>query len=407
MPKRAKELTALQVRRLVRPGLYGVGGVIGLYLQVRSASARSWILNVTAGRQRRMFGLGSYPTVLLDQARDKARAYRTLIEHGTDPVHERRKVRAELLAAKAKLLTFDDAAKAVVQVKRQEFRNAKHTAQWETTLKTYVSPVLGALSVADIDTAHIMKVLEPIWATKTETATRIRQRIEKVFDWCQARGYRTAENPARWDGHLKELLPQPAKIRTVQHFASVPYAALPAFFTRLHHHKGMSARALQFAILTAARSGMVRGAIWSEFDLTDKVWTVPADRMKAKKIHRVPLSDAAIVLLAGLPNFNATGLVFRSNRGGGLSDTALLMVLRRMQVDAVPHGFRATFKTWSSECTACHRDVIEACLAHSLENKVEEAYQRGDMLEKRRALMNAWSLYCCQESNMGKRKTGT
>ena len=394
MPKRAKELTALQVRRLVRPGLYAVGGVVGLYLQVRSASARSWILNVTAGQQRRMFGLGSYPTVPLDTARDKARAYRTMIEHGTDPVHERRKLRAGLLAAKAKIMMFDQAAQAVIAVKRQEFRNAKHTAQWETTLATYVSPIIGALSVADIETAHIMKVLQPIWATKTETATRIRQRIEKVFDWCQARGYRTAENPARWDGHLKELLPQPAKIRTVQHFAAVPYAALPAFFARLQDHKGTSARALQFLILTTGRSGGVRGARWSEFDLTDKIWTIPAERMKAKKEHRVPLSDAAIVLLAGLPMFNSTGLVFCSNRGGALSDTAMLMVLRRMLVDAVPHGFRATFKTWASECTAVHRDVIEASLAHSLENKVEEAYQRGDMLEKRRALLRDWARYC-------------
>lgn len=243
MPKRAKELTSLQVRRLLQPSLYAVGGVVGLYLQVRSASARSWILNVTTGQKRRMFGLGSYPTVLLEQAREKARSYRTMIENGTDPVYERRKARAELFAAKAKQLTFDEAAKAVVAVKRQEFRNAKHTAQWETTLATYVSPVIGTLFVSDIETAHILKVLEPIWATKTETATRIRQRIEKVFDWCQARGYRTADNPARWNGHLKELLPQPAKIRTVQHFAAVPYPALPAFFARLQRHHGVSARA--------------------------------------------------------------------------------------------------------------------------------------------------------------------
>lgn len=394
MPKRAKELTSLQVRRLLQPSLYAVGGVVGLYLQVRSASARSWILNVTTGQKRRMFGLGSYPTVLLEQAREKARSYRTMIENGTDPVYERRKAREELFAAKAKQLTFDEAAKAVVAVKRQEFRNAKHTAQWETTLATYVSPVIGTLFVSDIETAHILKVLEPIWATKTETATRIRQRIEKVFDWCQARGYRTADNPARWNGHLKELLPQPAKIRTVQHFAAVPYPALPAFFARLQRHHGVSARALQFAILTGARSGEVRGARWSEFDLTAKVWTVPAVRMKMKKEHRVPLSEAAIILLAGLPSVNGSDVLFRSNRGGGLSDTALLMVLRRMHVDAVPHGFRATFKTWASECTAFHRDVIEASLAHSLDSKVAEAYQRGDMLEKRRALLGQWAAYC-------------
>ena len=393
MPKRAEELTALHVRRLVRPGLYNVGGVVGLYLQVRSASARSWILNVKAGRTRRMYGLGSYPTVLLDAARDKARNYRIQLENGQDPGEERRKRRA-LLAAKARMLTFDEAVKNVMVVKRQEFKNLKHAAQWETTLSTYASPVLGGLSVADIETAHILKVLEPIWATKTETATRVRQRIEKVFDWCQARGYRTGDNPARWDGHLKELLPQPAKIRTIHHFAAVSYVALPVFFANLQKHHGAAAQALLFAILTAARSGEVRGARWPEFNLKAKLWTVPAERMKMGKEHRVPLSDAVLVLLAGVPRFTGSDFVFPSMRGGPLSDTALLMVLRRMKVEAVPHGFRATFKTWASERTAFHRDVIEASLAHTIDSKVEQAYQRGDLLDKRRALMQDWASFC-------------
>jgi integrase len=394
MPKRARELTALDVRRLVRPGLHAVGGVIGLYLQVRNVSARSWILKVVAGSKRRMYGLGSYPTVTLEVAREKARLYRLQLETGKDPAVERRKQQAALRAARAKVMTFNEAAQAVMAVKCQEFSNRKHAAQWKATLDTYASPVIGSLSVQDIETAHILKVLEPIWSTKTETATRVRQRIEKVFDWCQARGYRTGDNPARWDGHLKELLPQPSKIRAVQHFAALPYVDLPAFVARLQGQRGIAAKALCFAILTAARSGEVRGARWAEIDLNAQLWTVPADRMKMRREHRVPLSIAAATLLADLPRFTETDLVFPSTCNTMLSATALLQVCRRMGAEAVPHGFRATFRTWASEKSHYHQEVIEKALAHTPPNKVEVAYQRGDLLEKRRALMNEWAEYC-------------
>jgi integrase len=341
-----------------------------------------------------MYGLGSYPTVLLDAAREKARQHRAVLESGQDPIELRRKAKAALLAAQGKVMTFDQAVKHVLAKKQKEFRNKKHSAQWEATLATYASQFLGSLSVADIETAHIVKVLEPIWSTKTETATRVRQRIETVLDWARASKYRTAENPARWRGCLDHLLPKPSLVRTKENFASLPYAALPAFWTQLRTREGMAARALELAILTATRSGEIRGARWSEFDLTGKVWSIPANRMKMKRDHRVPLSDLALNLLASLPRFHGTELVFPSRTGGPLSDTALLEVLRRMDVDAVPHGFRATFKTWSTEQTHFHRNIIEASLAHTLGDKVEEAYMRGDLLNKRRELMDAWTAFC-------------
>jgi integrase len=333
--------------------------------------------------------------VLLDGAREKAREYRLHVENGTDPADERRKLKAALIAAKAKAITFNDAAKAVLQIKQQEFRNPKHTAQWETTLARFASPILGTLAVSDIEVEHVLQVLQPIWKAKTETAVRLRGRIETIFDWCQARGYRKGENPARWDGHLKELLPQPSKIRKVKNFRSLPYRELPAFITQLRQQQGVTPQALLFTILTAARSGEIRGARWSEMDLKEQVWTVPPERMKAGREHRVPLSQQAIMLLESLSRFTETDLVFPSLRKmDKLTDTALLVVLRRMKIDVVPHGFRATFKTWASEETAFPKDVIEAALAHSLENKTEAAYQRGDLLEKRRNLMQSWAAFC-------------
>lgn len=405
MPKRAKELSALEVRRLMRAGRYAVGGVQGLYLQVRGESSRSWILNTTVGSRRRMFGLGSYPSVQLDAARDKARNYCALLESGLDPIEEQRKRRAALAADRAKAMSFREAAGAVVTIKQQEFRNQKHAAQWQRTLDIYVLPMIGHLPVDKVETGHVLKVLTPIWNTKTETATRVRQRIETIFNWAQARGYRNGSNPARWDGHLKELLPQPAKIRTIQHFKSLPYGEIPVFFSRLRRQKGMAAKALSFAILTVARSGEVRGARWSEVDLSAGVWTVPASRMKANKEHRVPLSPAASGLLAGLPRFAGSDLLFPSSINGKLSDTSLLAVCQRMKVEAVPHGFRSSFKTWSEHETAFPREVIEACLAHTPQNaKLEAAYQRGDLLEKRRRLMEDWARFCgpgfCRSENV-------
>lgn len=403
MPKRARELSAVQVRRLVRPGLHSAGGVVGLYLQVRSPDARSWILNTVVGRARRQYGLGSYPTVPLDLAREKARAYRVAIENGQDPLNAKRTAKAALVMAAAKAMTFDEAARQVLGIKQQEFRNEKHAKQWEATLTTYASPIIGALPVSAIETSLILKILEPIWSMKTETATRLRQRIEKVLDWCAARGYRTGENPARWRGHLKELLPQPSKIRNVQHFAALTYRELPAFFARLQRQRGIAALALQFAILTAARSGEVRGATWGELDLPAQSWTISAERMKMEKEHRVPLSAAALAILAGLPRFHGSAFLFPSPSGETLSDTALLMVLRRMKVAAVPHGFRSTFKTWASEMTAFPRNLIEASMAHALENKTEAAYLRGDLFDKRRKLMHAWAVYCRSTQGQGNR----
>jgi len=406
MPRRARELSALHIRRLITPGQYAVGGVNGLYLQVRSATARSWILNMTVGERRRMYGLGSYPTVLLDAARDKARTYRSLIEQGQDPIEERRKARSGLIAARAKAITFDEAVASVLAVKQQEFSNAKHAAQWASTLTTYASPSLGKIPISDINLDMIVKVLAPIWTTKTETATRLRQRLEAVLDWAKAMKYRTGDNPAHWRGGLDQLLPKPSAIRTRRNFAALPYADLPQFFQQLQAQPGEAAHALAFTILTAARSGEVRGARWSEFDLIGKLWTIPASRMKMKKEHRVPLSESVAALLAGVPRFVGADpeLVFPSPRGGMFSDTAMLQVLHRMKVAVVPHGFRATFKTWASEQTAHPRNIIEKSLAHHLGDKVEAAYMRGDLLEKRRALMGDWASFCHSARGMAAEK---
>jgi integrase len=301
-----------------------------------------------------------------------------------------------------KRLTFHDAVKAVLAFKTREFSNAKHAKQWERTLVTYAGPTLDAVPVGEIETAHIVKTLEPIWMMKTETASRVRQRIETVLDWCVAAGHMPGPNPARWKGHLDKLLPKATKIKAVKHHRAVPYREVGGLMVKLRERRGLAARALEFAILTAARSGEVRGARWDEIDREARIWTVPARRMKTKVEQRVPLSTEALRLLDQAPRFEGTDLVFPASRGDVLSDMTLVTVLRRMAVDAVPHGFRATFKTWATEQTAYPREVIEAALAHTMGDKTEQAYQRGDLLEKRRALMADWGTYCRSSGEEGR-----
>lgn len=366
----------------------------GLYLQVVDTGARTWLLRATMGGKRRDMGLGGYPDVTLAQARDKARAARSRVEQGIDPIEERRQARSALAAARASTKTFEDCVTAFMKAKESEWRNPKHRQQWQNTLDTYAGPVMGSLMVGDIELAHVLKVLEPIWHEKTETATRVRGRIEQVLDWATVRGYRKGENPARWKGHLDHLLAKPSKIADVEHHAAVPIDDVGEFLVRLRSMDGMGARALEFAILTAARSGEVRGALWSEFDLAEKVWTVPADRMKGKVEHRVPLSKQAIELLEALPRFEKVDVVFPGVKGQVLSDMTLSAVMRRMKVDAVPHGFRSTFRDWAAERTNFPRDLAEMALAHVIESKVEAAYRRGDMLAKRLKMMQAWADYC-------------
>lgn len=394
MPRIAKELSAVEVRRLSEPGRHPVGGVPGLLLHVRASGAKSWILRTMVGSKRRDIGLGGFPAVPLTDARQKARNMRELIEQGIDPVEQRRAARQALIDAQVTSLTFDKAAEKFLAGKRHEFRNPKHAAQWESTLRTYASPIIGKLSVDAIELPHIIKILEPIWTTKTETASRLRGRIEAVLAWATVGGYRSGDNPARWQGHLDAVLPKPSRVARVQHHRALPIDEMGAFMADLRQREGMGAKALEFLILTAARSGQVRGATWDEIDLKARLWIVPAERMKAGKEHRVPLSGAAIELLEALPRREDSPYVFSAPRGGMLSDMTLSALMRRMKADAVPHGFRSTFRDWCAERTNYPSAVAEMALAHTIDNKVEAAYRRGDLLERRQRLMADWAKFC-------------
>lgn len=394
MPKKAKELSPLEVGRLTTPGYHFVGGVAGLILQVIDTGARSWILRATVGDKRRDIGLGGFPDVTLAGAKEAARLVRLKIKDGIDPVEEVRAKRSALIAARAAAITFSEAAGKYIAAHESGWKNAKHVDQWSNTLTTYAYPIIGKISVGDIETAHIMRVLEPIWTTKTETASRLRGRIESVLDWATVRGYRKGDNPARWRGHIDNLLPARSKVQKVDHHAALDYREIGAFVTKLRQQAGRGAKGLEFCILTAARSGEVRGATWAEIDLTAAVWTIPAERMKAEKEHRIPLSDDAMALLNALPRVAGTDLVFPSAKNTQLSDATLTAVLRRMSMDVTAHGFRSTFRDWAGESTAYPREVIEHALAHQLKDKAEAAYARGSLFDKRRRLMADWAKYC-------------
>jgi integrase len=405
-------MPALEVSNLKTPGLYAVGGVSGLQLQVTKTGARSWVLRVKVGNKRRDIGLGGYPTVTLAEARDKARASRALIEQGQDPVAARRAAASALLAQQARSVTFRECCRQFIAAKSAEWSNAKHAAQWTSTLDTYASSVMGEMLVSDVDQSHVLRALQPIWTTKTETATRVRGRIEQVLDWARTRGYREGENPARWGGHLDKLLPAPRKITRVEHHPAVQVGEIGKFMGALREVDGVSARALEFATLTAARSGEVLGVTWGEIDMTACLWTIPADRMKAGKEHRVPLPPPAMKVLKALAQEGEGGhkpgaLVFPAPRGGQLTSMAMTQLMRRMAFTdaagrvAVPHGMRSTFRDWAGERTGYPRDVIEMALAHTIENKVEAAYRRGDMLDKRRPVMNAWAQFCSRAEVTG------
>ena len=393
MPKIAKELGALVVARLSKPGLHFVGGVPGLGMHITATGARSWLLRAKIAGKRREMGLGGFPGVTLAMAREKAREARELIRQGVDPVVRQQIALSALRASVASALTFRQCATAYMAAHEAGWKNAKHAQQWANTLDQYAYPIFGGLLVRDVELSHVMTVLEPIWATKTETAVRLRGRIEAVLDWATARGYRDGLNPARWRGHLDKLLAKPSKVAKVEHHPALPVGQVGAFMTRLRAAAGTGARALEFAILTAARSGEVRGACWSEIDRDAKVWTIPGDRMKAGKEHRVPLSAAALAILAHLPEGKPSDLLFAAPRGGALSDMTLTAVLRRMEVAAVPHGFRSTFRDWASECTNYPNELAEMALAHAVSDKVEAAYRRGDMIERRIALMADWATF--------------
>jgi integrase len=388
-----------------RVQLYADGG--GLYLQVTPGAkdhcSKSWLFRYASGnRKERYMGLGSFDVVSLAEAREKAAECRKLRDQGKDPIETRSAQRATAAAERVKAMTFDQCAERYIAAHRAGWRNPKHAAQWQTTLATYVSPTFGPLPVHAVDVGLVIKVLEPIWSTKPETASRVRGRIEAVLDWAAARGFRDADNPARWKGRLDKLLPRPSKVRAVQHHAALPYREIGAFTRLLRDRPATAARALEFAILTAARTGEVLRASWSEIDLKTKIWTVPANRMKSGREHRVPLSDAALAVLEQMNSLRQNDRIFPGDRRETLSDMALLMLLRRMnRSDLTAHGFRSTFRDWAAERTNFPSEVVEMALAHAVSDKVEAAYRRGDLFEKRRKLMDAWASYCARSEALG------
>ncbi len=392
MPRKARELSPLEVRRLTNPGRWSVGGVDGLALQVTEAGARSWVLRLRVAGSQREMGLGSFPTITLADAREKARVHRTKIAAGQDPILIRRQTASAAVAERAAQQTFASVASQYVAQHEKGWKNKKHGAQWTATLETYAAPIVGRLLIRDVTTAHVIRVLEPIWLTKTETATRVRSRMELVLDFAAARGLREGLNPARWRGNLDAALPKPSKVAKVQHHAALDIREMVDFMARLNTLPGNGARALEFAVFTAARSGEVRGAKWMEIDLLNSLWTIPAARMKSGREHRVPLSRPAIRLLRELPTADKDDLVF-PGVDGQLSDMTLTAVLRRMKVDATVHGFRSTFRDWISESTAHSTEVAEMALSHAVGDKVEAAYRRGDLFEKRVALMSEWGSF--------------
>ncbi|MEW6076675.1 MAG: integrase arm-type DNA-binding domain-containing protein [Thermodesulfobacteriota bacterium] len=396
MPKSIKQISALRVKQISKAGTHAAGGVPGLLLQVKPSGAKSWVLRVMVGDRRRCIGLGGYPAVTLSQAIERARAARDQIHQGIDPIQAKK---ARQRALRASGMTFREAAEACFEKKRSEFRNEKHAGDWLSSVANYAYPVIGDMSVEEIALEHVLSILRPIWEEKTETATRLRQRIENIIDWAIISGHRSTDNCARWKGYLEALLPKPTKIKRVRHMPALPYSEINGFIEKLRVRPGISARCLEFVILTACRSGEARGAKWSEID--GNVWTIPAERTKTKKEHVIPLSKQAMKLLKSTPRFPECDFIFPNSKNKPLSDMALLEVCRGMKVDAVPHGFRSTFRDWSAEQTNYAREVCEQSLGHAIESKVEAAYRRGDLLDKRRRLMQSWSDYCDKQRAEG------
>lgn len=393
MPRVAKELSPIVVSRLKTPGHHAVGGVAGLYLYVNDGGGRSWVLRTMVGKKRRHIGLGGFPDVPLAAAKEKARQLRQEIERGIDPIESKRVAKSQLAQGQAAALTFRRAAERYIEAHSDAWRSDKHRAQWGSTLESYAYPVIGNLDVRDLTHHQILEVLEPIWKTKNETASRLRGRLESILDWATVRGHRSGDNPARWKGHLDKLLPAPGKVQRVEHHRAMSLDDVSKFMLKLGEQDSVSALALRFLILTAARSGEVRGATWDEIDIKGRVWTVPGSRMKAGREHRVPLSAEAVAVLRLVPKVEGNSYVFPSSRGGCMSDMALTQLMRRMEVDAVPHGFRSTFRDWAGEKTNFPRDVAEMALAHTISNQVEAAYRRGDALERRRQMMQDWAAF--------------
>ncbi len=392
MARLIEKLTPLGVSKKQTPGHYGDGG--GLWLQISKFRSKNWVFRYTLHGARREMGLGPTHTVSLAEARQKAKECRMTLLDGKDPIEVRETTTLAEALRRAKMMTFDQCAAAYIEAHRSSWKNVKHISQWESTIQAYASPVIGKLPVTSVDTDLVVKILNPIWQTKTETATRLRGRIESVLDWATTSKFRQGDNPARWRGHLENLLSSPNKIAKVKHHPALPWQELGKFMVDLREREGVAARAVELAILTATRSGEVRNATWAEFDAG--LWVIPAARMKMGREHRIPLPTAAVELLGKMPRLG--DLVFPGTKQNKpLSDMSLTAVLRRMKRnDITVHGFRSSFRDWCSESVANSfpREVCEHALAHSLPDKIEAAYRRGDLIEKRALLMQAWADYC-------------
>jgi len=414
MPKIAKPLNDMQVRRISRVGWHAVGGVAGLLLQVRKPAKegaqipRSWILRVKVGDDRQPIGLGSYPQVSLAEAREQAKKLVIEAKQGVNLKAKKRAERSALLSAASKNKTFRECAEAYIEAHSSDYSSDKHRKQWPSTLTAYAYPIIGNMMVADITMRDVLSVLNQdtnvtetekgkLWYVKTETAKRLLGRIKTVLDYATVNEYRSGANPAQWTGYLSTQLPSPKKLQKVEHYPAVPYQMIGDFISKLRKYDSISAKALEYLVLTAVRSGSVRQAEWSEIDFERKLWIIPAEHTKAKQEHRVPLTPQAIKLLKSLPRFVGSNIVFPSPTGKALSDMALSQLMRRMQksgeltVEAVPHGFRSTFRDWAAEQTAYPDEIRKAASGHTVGDAVKEAYQRTDLLEKRRHLMVGWS----------------
>lgn len=417
MPKKAERLTAKQVENLRHPGFHAVGGVDGLYLRVYDSGARCWVLRYAtpevrhskAGNPyyaRRDLGLGGYPDVTLKQARDRAREYREKIRQGVDPAAQRAEARRQWAESLRRGITFEQAAWRAYEAKAPEYRGDSHRKTYIGRLERYAFPVIGHVPVADIGKPEVLSVIEPIWKEKPETANRVRNRIETVLTWAKVAGYREGDNPATWRDNLDRLLPNPKKIRKKEHFPALPWHLVPSFMAALRQREGFSARALEFLVLTAARSGEVRLAQWPEIDLKARTWKIPAERMKAEKAHTVPLSDDAVALLESMPRLANEPYVFPATRGGPQSNMALTAVLKRMDKDTpttwidpqsgrriTAHGFRSSFKDWCRSRTSYPDEVSELQLAHVNNDATRAAYARDGLLPQRARLMADWAQF--------------
>jgi integrase len=406
MAKTLEKLSALKVQRLKAPGLYSDGG--GLYLQIKVAGARSWVFRYRMGGRKtaRDMGLGSLDSVSLAEARLKAADKRSLILNGVDPIEARRRDKAAAALDASKAITFKDCATAYVAAHREGWRNEKHAAQWTATLEAYAYPKIGKLAVRDVDAGAVLKVLEQkcddlpgkptLWSGKTETASRVRGRIEAILDWAKVRQYRAGENPARWRGNLEHSLPKRTKVQKVKHHEALPYGEVGAFMAQLRGQDGVAALALEFVILTATRTSEAIGARWDEIDQDKSLWVIPAERIKAGKEHRVPISAAALEIIKAQAKVREGEFVFPGGKSRRpLSSNALLALLKRMERDDLTvHGFRSTFRDWAAEQTNYARDVAEMALAHTIGDKVEAAYRRGDLFDKRQRMMDDWAKFC-------------